>query len=145
MLKVIAIFVIVIALAGGCAGIGSSQFLSSPTSESSASGEVKDTEASSVIGALLIGLIILIVVGVGVLSRPRANWSAIDKFMPPRPGYHRHHIVPVYEGGSDTPDNLVYLTPWEHEQAHWQRWHKYHDYRDLWAAQKLRKKRGARH
>lgn len=145
MLKVIVIFLIVVALAGGCAGIGTSQFFSSPTSESSTSGEGKDTEASSAIGALIGVIILVLLIVVGILSRPRADWSAIDKFMPPRPGYHRHHIVPVYEGGSDTPDNLVYLTPWEHEQAHWQRWHKYHDYRDLWAAQKLRKRRHARH
>ncbi len=33
--------------------------------------------------------------------------------------YERHHIVPKSMGGSDDPDNLVFLTAREHFIAHW--------------------------
>jgi hypothetical protein len=35
-----------------------------------------------------------------------------------RIGYHHHHILPSAMGGTDDPDNLVFLTPKEHMLAH---------------------------
>jgi hypothetical protein len=34
------------------------------------------------------------------------------------PGSEWHHIKPVYLGGTDGPENRVYLTPDEHREAH---------------------------
>ena len=31
---------------------------------------------------------------------------------------HRHHVVPLHMGGSDTPDNVVVVTKAEHAEAH---------------------------
>ena len=33
-------------------------------------------------------------------------------------GKHKHHIIPRHAGGSNDPDNLVYLTVEEHAEAH---------------------------
>lgn len=38
--------------------------------------------------------------------------------LPPKKGYHRHHIIPKFLGGTDCADNLIYLTPYEHAMAH---------------------------
>ena len=32
--------------------------------------------------------------------------------------YHKHHIIPTHAGGTDTPDNIIRLTPKEHAEAH---------------------------
>lgn len=37
-------------------------------------------------------------------------------------GYHRHHIVPLHAGGLNHPWNIVYVKPWEHQDAHFARW-----------------------
>lgn len=53
-------------------------------------------------------------------------------------GYHRHHKVPVHAGGSDDDDNLIYLTPEEHVQAHLDLYKEYGRPGDLDAAYLLR-------
>jgi hypothetical protein len=35
---------------------------------------------------------------------------------------HRHHIIPVSLGGSDSEKNVVYVTPQEHYQLHYERY-----------------------
>lgn len=44
----------------------------------------------------------------------------------------KHHIIPRFDNGSDSPENIVYLTVKEHVIAHWLRWkvlNKPQDYR----------------
>ena len=36
----------------------------------------------------------------------------------PKPGYHRHHVVPKHAGGTDDDDNIVYLTIEQHIEEH---------------------------
>jgi hypothetical protein len=48
-------------------------------------------------------------------------------------GYHRHHIVPKHMGGDDSADNLIYLTPEEHAQAHLELYELYGKYEDAQA------------
>lgn len=48
-------------------------------------------------------------------------------------GYHRHHIIPKHMGGDDSKENLVYLTPEEHAQAHLELYEKYGKYEDAQA------------
>lgn len=38
--------------------------------------------------------------------------------LPRKDGYHRHHVVPIHAGGSDTAENVIYLTPDQHAEAH---------------------------
>ena len=38
---------------------------------------------------------------------------------------HRHHIIPRHMGGTDDPENLVFLTPEEHAKAHQELYEKY--------------------
>jgi hypothetical protein len=67
------------------------------------------------------------------------NFKDIIMELPKRKGYHRHHIVPKFMGGDDSADNLVYLTPEEHTQAHLERYKRYGDYRDAMAYNHLSK------
>lgn len=53
--------------------------------------------------------------------------------IPRKHGYHRHHIVPKHAGGTDDDDNIVYLTPAEHAQAHLELYEKYGRYEDAQA------------
>ena len=52
-------------------------------------------------------------------------------------GKHKHHIIPRHAGGSNDPDNLVYLTVEEHAEAHkklheeYGRWEDYYAYMGL--------------
>lgn len=44
---------------------------------------------------------------------------------------HRHHIVPRHMGGSDSPENIAYLSVEDHAEAHrvlWERYNKEEDY-----------------
>lgn len=57
------------------------------------------------------------------------NWQEIyNKFLEERKTTelvevtHRHHIIPVYEQGSDEEDNLVRLSVKDHATAHWIRY-----------------------
>ena len=52
-------------------------------------------------------------------------------------GYHRHHIIPRHMGGDDSKENLVYLTPAEHAQAHLELYEKYGKYEDAMAYNQL--------
>lgn len=45
--------------------------------------------------------------------------------LPPKKGFHRHHIIPKFLGGSDEADNLIYLTPYEHAMEHKKLFKKY--------------------
>jgi hypothetical protein len=49
-------------------------------------------------------------------------------------GFHKHHIIPRYQGGSDAPENLVLLHPIDHAIAHFVRYKMYGNVRDLWAS-----------
>jgi hypothetical protein len=54
-------------------------------------------------------------------------------------GFHNHHIIPRYKGGSDLPENLVLLHPIDHAIAHLVRYKMYGDVRDKWASNWLQK------
>ena len=54
-------------------------------------------------------------------------------------GFHKHHIIPRYQGGSDAPENLVLLHPIDHAIAHLVRYRMYGNIRDLWASNWLQK------
>lgn len=40
----------------------------------------------------------------------------------PGSGLHRHHIIPIHNGGEDLENNVTYLTPREHVIAHYLLW-----------------------
>lgn len=46
-------------------------------------------------------------------------------------GLHRHHIIPKHSGGKDEETNYTYLTPREHQIAHFLLWKIYHNVNDL--------------
>lgn len=48
-------------------------------------------------------------------------------------GFHRHHIIPRYQGGTDAPENLVLLHPIDHAIAHLVRFKLYGNPADGWA------------
>lgn len=50
---------------------------------------------------------------------------------------HKHHIIPRHAGGTDDPDNLVYLTVEEHAEAHKQLYEEYGRWQDKLAWQGL--------
>jgi hypothetical protein len=54
-------------------------------------------------------------------------------------GFHNHHIVPRYKGGTDAPENLVLLHPIDHAIAHLVLYKMYGDVRDKWASNWLQK------
>jgi len=35
-----------------------------------------------------------------------------------RPGYVVDHIIPLYKGGEDTPENMQWLTVGQHKEKH---------------------------
>jgi len=45
-------------------------------------------------------------------------------------GCHKHRIIPGYEGGEYTEDNVVFLTQHDHSLVHWLRWKLFGDLRD---------------
>jgi hypothetical protein len=49
-------------------------------------------------------------------------------------GFHKHHIIPRYKGGNNSPENLVVLHPIDHAIAHLVRYKMYGDIRDKWAS-----------
>jgi len=52
-------------------------------------------------------------------------------------GFHKHHIIPRYKGGSDAPYNLVLLHPIDHAIAHLVRFKIYGNPADGWAYNRL--------
>jgi len=52
-------------------------------------------------------------------------------------GFHNHHIIPRYKGGSDSPDNLVLLHPIDHAIAHLVRFKIYGNPADGWAYNRI--------
>lgn len=60
--------------------------------------------------------------------------------MPPKKkGFHRHHVIPKYAGGTDDDENIVYLTPEDHAKAHLELFERYGRYEDAQAYNSLRK------
>lgn len=59
-------------------------------------------------------------------------------------GYHRHHIIPRHMGGDDSKENLVYLTPEEHAEAHWKLWEEHGKYEDIMAFNYLKRSNDSR-
>ena len=104
-------------------------------------------------GVLIIILIIGVLVLRGVFAPSRrSKWDdhAWDDYgaeyprwidpmphIPRIPGLHRHHIIPRHMGGTDDPDNIAYLTPAEHAQAHLDLYREYGKEEDLWAYRQL--------
>ena len=54
-------------------------------------------------------------------------------------GFHKHHIVPRYQGGSDDAENLVLLHPIDHAIIHLVRYKMFGNVRDKWASNWLQK------
>ena len=54
-------------------------------------------------------------------------------------GFHKHHIIPRYMGGSNDPENLVLLHPIDHALAHLVRYKMFGDIRDKWASNWIQK------
>ena len=52
-------------------------------------------------------------------------------------GFHKHHIIPRYKGGSDAPENLVLLHPIDHAIAHLVRFKIYGNPADGWAYNRI--------
>ena len=66
-------------------------------------------------------------------SRLSASKGDMIMELPKKKGYHRHHIIPKHMGGTDEKDNLIYLTPEEHANAHLELYEKYGKYEDAQA------------
>lgn len=45
-------------------------------------------------------------------------------------GCHKHRVVPGYQGGTYSNDNIVYLSQKQHSLVHWLRWKIFGDTRD---------------
>lgn len=52
-------------------------------------------------------------------------------------GFHNHHIIPRYKGGSDAPENLVLLHPIDHAIAHLVRYKMFGNPADGWAYNRI--------
>lgn len=52
-------------------------------------------------------------------------------------GFHNHHIIPRYRGGTDAPENLVLLHPIDHAIAHLVRFKIYKNPADGWAYNRI--------
>lgn len=52
-------------------------------------------------------------------------------------GFHNHHIIPRYKGGSDSLENLVLLHPIDHAIAHFVRLKIYGNPADGWAYNRI--------
>lgn len=59
--------------------------------------------------------------------------------LPKRKGYHRHHKIPKHQGGDDTAENLIYVTPEEHAKIHLDLYEKYGRVEDALAYNSLRR------
>lgn len=60
--------------------------------------------------------------------------------LPPKRGFHRHHIVPIHTGGADTRDNVVYLTPDEHAAEHKRLYEQFGRIEDLASYQMIKRR-----
>lgn len=54
-------------------------------------------------------------------------------------GFHRHHLTPRHLGGTDDPQNLVLLHPYDHAIAHFVRYKMFGTDGDAWAFNRLKK------
>lgn len=59
--------------------------------------------------------------------------------LPKKKGFHRHHVIPKHQGGSDDDENIIYLTPEEHAKAHLELYEKNGRYEDAQAYNSLKK------
>ena len=50
---------------------------------------------------------------------------------------HKHHIIPRYEGGTDTPENIVELTVTQHAMWHFAEWQRKGNWQDNLAVRVL--------
>jgi len=65
------------------------------------------------------------------MQRKQIRREYIKKYGPNPEGYELHHIIPVWDGGSNNLDNIEAL-PWEiHRKKHHERYLKNNDIRDL--------------
>jgi hypothetical protein len=48
--------------------------------------------------------------------------AKVDAQGKPLRGVEKHHIIPRFDGGTNKPENIVFLTVKEHVIAHWLRW-----------------------
>lgn len=54
-------------------------------------------------------------------------------------GFHKHHLMPKHLGGTDDPQNLVLLHPYDHAIAHFVRYKIFGTDGDAWAFNRLKK------
>ena len=59
------------------------------------------------------------------------NRKGIKESYKPKSGLHKHHIIPKHMGGADDESNFTYLTPKEHQIAHYLLWRIYKNVNDL--------------
>ena len=59
--------------------------------------------------------------------------------LPKKKGFHRHHIIPKHQGGTDDDSNIEYLTPEEHAKSHLALFEKYGHYEDAQAYNTLKR------
>lgn len=59
--------------------------------------------------------------------------------LPKKKGFHRHHIIPKHQGGTDADENIIYLSPEDHAKAHLELYEKYGHYEDAQAYNSLKK------
>lgn len=89
---------------------------------------------------LVIGVLFIVFI-LGVLGRfgdsGTKRWEDPMPHIPRVYGKHRHHIIPRHMGGTDTPDNIAYLTPKQHAEAHLELYREYGKEEDLWAYRQL--------
>jgi hypothetical protein len=52
-------------------------------------------------------------------------------------GFHKHHVIPKYMGGTNAPENLVLLHPIDHAIAHFVRFKMYGNPADGWAYNRI--------
>lgn len=52
-------------------------------------------------------------------------------------GFHKHHIIPKFKGGTNSPENLVLLHPIDHAIAHFVRFKIYGHPADGWAYNRI--------
>lgn len=68
------------------------------------------------------------------VSRKRLRKDYIKKYGPIPEGHELHHIVPIWDGGEDSLDNITAVSWEEHKKLHHERYLKNNDLRDLMAS-----------
>jgi hypothetical protein len=68
------------------------------------------------------------------MSRKRIRKLYREEVEPIPDGFEIHHIIPIYEGGTDELSNLIALSREDHRKIHYERYLKKGDIRDLMAS-----------